>query len=157
MSAEMLVLGKKAADLAEGRSMAEKAIADGSAFDKFRQLVRAQGGDVSYVDDPDKMAKASMVEVVPAPKSGWIQHVHAGEVGEAAVSLGAGRAKKGDPVDHAVGFIIHRKVGERIEAGQPLFTIHANNAAVKPEVQARVAAAHVISDEPVPPLPLFYE
>lgn len=157
MSAEMLVLGKKAADFAEGRSMAEKAIADGSAFDKFRQLVRAQGGDVSYVDDPDKMAKASMVEVVPAPKSGWIQQVHAGEVGEAAVSLGAGRAKKGDPVDHAVGFIIHRKVGERIEAGQPLFTIHANNAAVKPEVQARVAAAHVISDEPVPPLPLFYE
>ncbi|MBI5295244.1 MAG: thymidine phosphorylase [Chloroflexi bacterium] len=157
MSAEMLVLGKKAADFAEGRSMAEKAIADGSAFDKFRQLVRAQGGDVSYVDDPDKMAKASMVEVVPATKSGWIQQVHAGEVGEAAVSLGAGRAKKGDPVDHAVGFIIHRKVGDRIEAGQPLFTIHANNAAVKPEVQARVAAAHVISDEPVPPLPLFYE
>lgn len=157
MSAEMLVLGKKAADFAEGRSMAKKAIADGSAFDKFRQLVRAQGGDESYVDDPDKMAKASMVEVVPAPKSGWIQQVHAGEVGEAAVSLGAGRAKKGDPVDHAVGFIIHRKVGDRIEAGQPLFTIHANNAAVKPEVQARVAAAHVISDEPVPPLPLFYE
>jgi pyrimidine-nucleoside phosphorylase len=157
MSAEMLVLGRKAADFAEGRAMAEKAIADGSAFEKFRQLIHAQGGDVSYVDNPDKMAKASMVEVVPAPKSGWIQQVHAGEVGEAAVSLGAGRAKKGDPVDHAVGFIIHRKVGDRIEAGQPLFTIHANNAAVKPEVQARVAAAHVISDKPVPALPLFYE
>lgn len=157
MSAEMLVLGQKARDIAEGRALAERAIAEGRAFEKFCQLVRAQGGDVSYVDDPDKMAKASMVEVVPAPKSGWIQQIHAGEVGEAAVSLGAGRARKGEPVDHAVGFIIHRKVGERVEAGQPLFTIHANNAAVKPEVQARVAAAHVISDTPVSPLPLFYD
>ena len=157
MSAEMLVLGKKARDFTEGREMAEKAIADGSAFEKFRQLVRAQGGDVSYVDNPDKMAKASMVEVIRAPKSGWIQQIHAGEVGEAAVSLGAGRAKKGEPVDHAVGFIIHHKVGDRIETGQPLFTIHANNAAAKSGVQARVAAAHVISDSPVLPLPLFYE
>jgi pyrimidine-nucleoside phosphorylase len=157
MCAEMLVLGKKAKDFAEGRAMAEKAIADGSAFEKFRQLIRSQGGDVSYVDNPDKMAKASMIEVVPAPKSGWIQQIQAREVGEAAVSLGAGRARKGDPVDHAVGFIIHHKVGDRVEAGQPLFTIHANNVAVKPEVQARVAAAHVISDVPVPALPLFYE
>jgi len=94
---------------------------------------------------------------VPAPKSGWIQKIHAGEVGEAAVTLGAGRARKGDPVDHAVGFMIHHKVGDRVEAGQPLFTIHANNAAIQPEVQARVAAAHVISDAPVSPLPLFYE
>ncbi len=157
MSAEMLVLGKKAKDVTEGRALAEQAIADGRAFEKFRQLISAQGGDVSYVDDPDKMAKASIVEVVPAPKSGWIQQIHAGEVGRAAVTLGAGRDKKGDPVDHAVGFMIHHKVGDRVEAGQPLFTIHANNAAIKPEVQARVAAAHIISDVPVPPLPLFYE
>jgi pyrimidine-nucleoside phosphorylase len=157
MCAEMLVLGKKAGDFAEGRALAEQSIAEGRAFEKFRQLVRAQGGDVSYVDDPDKMEKASMVEVIPAPKSGWIQQIQAREVGEAAVSLGAGRARKGEPVDHAVGFIIHRKVGERVEAGQPLFTIHANNAAVKPEVQARVFAVHIISDDPIPPLPLFYE
>ena len=157
MSAEMLVLGKKAKDVTEGRALAEQAIADGRAFEKFRQLISAQGGDVSYVDDPDKMAKASIVEVVPAPKSGWIQQIHAGEVGRAAVTLGAGRDKKGDPVDHAVGFMIHHKVGDRVEAGQPLFSIHSNNAAIKPEVQARVAAAHIISDVPVPPLPLFYE
>jgi pyrimidine-nucleoside phosphorylase len=157
MSAEMLVLGKKAKDTAEGRALAERAIADGRAFAKFRQLIGAQGGDVSYVDDPDKMAKASIIEVVPAPASGWIEQIHAGEVGEAAVTLGAGRARKGDPVDHAVGFMIHHKVGDRVEAGQPLFTIHANNAAIKPDVQARVAAAHIISDVPVPPLPLFYE
>ena len=157
MSAEMLVLGKKAKDVTEGRALAEQAIADGRAFEKFRQLISAQGGDVSYVDDPDKMAKASIVEVVPAPKSGWIQHSHAGEGGRAAVTLGACRDKKGDPVDHAGGFMIHHKGGDRVEAGQPLFTIHANNAAIKPEVQARVAAAHIISDVPVPPLPLFYE
>ncbi len=157
MSAEMLVLGRKAKDLAAGRRMAEKAIANGRAFEKFRQLVMAQGGDVSYVDDPEKLPKAEIVEVVPAPKSGWIKQVHAREIGEAAVSIGAGRAQKGDPVDHAVGLLIHHKVGDRIEAGQPLFTIHANGAAAQAEVRKRVAAAHVISEVPVPPLPLFYD
>ena len=76
-----------------------------------------------------KFERAKYVEVVNAPRSGFISQVHARIVGEASVALGAGRAKKGDPIDHAVGFLIHKKVGDKVEAGEPLFEIHANDEA----------------------------
>ncbi|MEP7135185.1 MAG: thymidine phosphorylase [Chloroflexota bacterium] len=157
VSAHMLVLGKRAKDLEEGRAMAEKAIADGTGFEKFRVLVQAQGGDVSYVDDTSKFPRAKFVEVVNAPRNGFISEVQARSVGEAAVILGAGRAKKSDAVDHAVGFIIHKKVGDQVTMGEPLFTIHANDEAKLTEAREAVLAAHSVSDTVVPPLPLFYQ
>ncbi len=157
IAAHMLFLGETAADVEAGRALAEKAIADGSAFEKFRALVRAQGGDVSYVDDPDKLPRAALVEAVNAPRSGFLKQVRARDVGEAAVSLGAGRAKKGDPIDYAVGFVIHHKVGDKVKEGEPLFTVHANDKKKMVEAIASVSAAHSIEDFPVPPLPLFYE
>jgi len=153
----MLMLGKRIDNLAEGRAMAEKAIADGSAFEKLCVLVQAQGGDVSYVDDSSKFQRARIVEVVNAPRSGYISEVNARSVGEAAVTLGAGRAKKSDNVDHAVGFVIHRKVGEQVQKGEPLFTIHANDESKLIEVREAVVAAHLFSNTAVSPLPLFYE
>jgi pyrimidine-nucleoside phosphorylase len=143
--------------LVEGRALAEKAIADGSAFDKFRVLVTAQGGDVSFVDDPAKFPKARLIEKVNAPRTGILSQVHARSAGEAAVTLGAGRAKKGDPIDHAVGIVILHKVGDRVEAGQPLFEIHANDEQKLAGARDEVLRAHVIGDKTVPPLPLFYE
>jgi pyrimidine-nucleoside phosphorylase len=157
VSAHMLVLGKRAKDLAEGRAMAEKAIADGSGFEKFRVLVQAQGGDVSYVDDVSKFPRAKFIEVVKASRSGSISQVQARSVGEAAVTLGAGRAKKSDAVDHAVGFIIHKKVGDQIQKGEPLFSIHANDESKLAEARDVVLAAHSFSATVVPPLPLFYD
>jgi len=157
LSAHMLVLGQRAKDLDEGRAMAQKSIDDGSALEKFRVLVQAQGGDVSYVDDMSKYARAKYVEVVNAPRNGFISQVHARIVGEASVALGAGRAKKGDPIDHAVGFLIHKKVGDKVEAGEPLFEIHANDEAKLVEARTNVLSAYAFSDEFVPPLPLFYE
>lgn len=157
VSAHMLVLGKRARDLAAGRALAEKSLADGSAFEKFRVLVEAQGGDISYVDDTSKFPRAEHIQVVKAPRSGYLAEVQARSVGEAAVVLGAGRARKADPVDHAVGFLIHHKVGERVEKGEPLFTVYANDAEKLKEVRATVLAAHVFSEQPVEPLPLFYE
>jgi pyrimidine-nucleoside phosphorylase len=157
VSAHMLVLGEVTGSLAEARSLAEKSIADGSAFAKFRQLVSAQGGDVSFVDDPDKLPKAGLVQVVTAPRSGSLLQVQARAVGEASVALGAGRARKGDPLDYAVGFVIHHKVGDKIEKGEPLFTVHASDKDKLDEAVLSVSAAHVIGDRPVPPLPLFYD
>jgi len=157
VSAHMLVLGNRAKDLAAGRTMAEKSLADGAAWEKFRVLVQAQGGDVAFVDDPSRLPKADRIEGVMAPRSGFISQVHARIVGEAAVALGAGRARKGDPVDHAVGFIIHKKVGDQVTAGELLFEIHANEAEKLAEARKSVLFAHLFSDESVPPLPLFYE
>ncbi len=156
VSAHMLVLGKRAADLSEGRRMAERSIADGSAFEKLRVLVQAQGGDVSYIDDTSKFPKAANIEEVKSPQSGFLSEVQARTVGEAAVTLGAGRARKSDPVDHAVGFLIHHKVGDRVEAGEPLFSIHANDESRLAEAREAVLAAHQFSEGPVEKLPLFY-
>jgi pyrimidine-nucleoside phosphorylase len=157
VAAYMLVLGKRASDLHEGRQLAEWAIIEDRAIEKFRALVEAQGGEVDYVDEPEKLPKARLIEVVESPKSGYLRQVQARVIGEAAVSLGAGRTRKEDPVDHAVGFVIHHKVGDKVEKGQPLFTVHANDE--KLLVQARQAGldAHLWSDEPVPAYPLFHE
>jgi pyrimidine-nucleoside phosphorylase len=153
----VLVIGQRAKDLDEGRAMAQKCIDDGSALEKLRVLVQAQGGDVSYVDDVSHFEQAKYIEAVKSPRSGFISQVHARLVGEASVALGAGRAKKGDPIDHAVGFLIHKKVGDKVEAGEPLFEIHANDEAKLVEARTNVLSAYGFSDEFVPPLPLFYE
>jgi pyrimidine-nucleoside phosphorylase len=157
VSAHMLVLGKRAGDVVEGRLMAERSIADGSAFEKLRVLVEAQGGDVSYVDDTSKFPPAEYVEVVESPQNGYVAQIQARTIGEAAVALGAGRARKSDPIDHAVGFLIHHKVGDQVQRGEPLFTIHADDKEKLEEARPAVLSAHVFSTEPVERLPLFYD
>jgi len=156
VSAQMLILGRRASDFEAGWRMAEMAIASGAAFEKFRVMVGAQGGDVSYLDCPQKFPKAKFIEVVEAERSGYLQRVHACIIGEAAVALGAGRARKGDPVDHAVGLLIHRKVGDHVDQGHPLFTIYANDEAKLTDCRHTVKTAFGWSDQPVPALPLFY-
>ena len=157
VAAHMLVVGEVASTLEAGHALVERSLADGSAFAKFQQLVQAQGGDVSYVDNPDTFPRARLVQTVDAPRSGYVERVQAKIVGEASVALGAGRAKKTDPVDHAVGFVIHHKVGDKVRAGEPLFTVHANDQKKLEEAAASVLAAHELDDFPVPPMPLFYE
>lgn len=156
VSAQMLVLGRRAPDLESGRRMADAAIASGAAFEKFRLLVGSQGGDISYLNEPQKFPKAKFIQVVQADRSGYLTRVHARIIGEAAVALGAGRARKGDPVDHAVGFLIHRKVGDYVAQNQPLFTVHADDQVKLAEACQVVQTAFGWSDQPVPALPLFY-
>jgi pyrimidine-nucleoside phosphorylase len=157
VSAHMLVLGRITPDLESGYRMAEMVIASGAAFEKFRALVRAQGGDVSFVDVPGKFPRAKFVEVVKADRSGFLAQVHARLFGEAAVILGGGRARKGDQVDHEVGLIIHRNVSEKVEVGEPLFTIHANEAGKQAKAREWLREAIGWSDQPVTALPLFYK
>jgi len=157
VSEHLLVLGKLAQNLEEGRAMAEKSIADGSAFEKLRILVDAQGGDVSYVENTSKFPQAEYIDVVESPQGGYLSEIHARIVGEAAVTLGAGRARKSDPIDHAVGFVIHHKVGDRVEKGAPLFTVHANDREKLSEARQAILSAHQFHEEPVDRLPLFYE
>jgi pyrimidine-nucleoside phosphorylase len=137
--------------------MAEAAIQDGTAFMKLKTLVGAQGGDVAYLDDPEHLPKAQYVETVEAPRSGYLEKVHARVVGESAVILGAGRAQKGDPIDHAVGVLIHHKVGDQLVKGAPLFTVHASDQGTLAEAREAILGAHTWNAKPVKPLPLFYE
>jgi pyrimidine-nucleoside phosphorylase len=137
--------------------MAKASISDGTAFMKLKTLVDSQGGDVVYLDAPERLPRAQLVEEVPAPRSGYLEHVHARIVGKTAVILGAGRVQKGDPIDHAVGVLIHHKVGKQLAKGDPLFTIHANDQDSLAQARGAILKAHQWSDEPIQPLPLFYE
>ncbi len=157
VASHMLVMGKLAHNEQQGRQMAEQALLGGKALARFRELVSAQGGDVSYIDDLDKLPQASMQEVVLADRTGYLCQVDARLVGEASVLLGAGRAKKGDPIDHAVGIMVHHKVGDYIESGQPLFTLYANQKTALEEARRHLAEAIEWSETPVEPLPLFYD
>ncbi len=152
----MLAIGGKAADHTEGMQLAQAALDDGRGWEFFKRLVAAQGGDVAVIENPDRLPKARFVKEVASPRSGYLSEIHARIVGETVVSLGGGRAKKGDPIDHAVGAIIHHKVGGHVEAGEPLFTIHANDQARLEDAHQRLLQAHSWSDSPVEPLPLFY-
>lgn len=156
VSSHMLRLGRRAKDLGEARVMAERAISDGSALEKLRVLVQAQGGDVSYVDHPGKLPRARLIESVQSPRSGWLAEIGARAIGEASVALGAGRASKSDRIDHAVGFLIYHKVGDYVERGAPLFSVHAQDEARQTAARDEVLRAHVFSDRETPPLPLFY-
>jgi len=156
VASHMLNLGQKAPNLQFARQMAEEALESGQAWTLFRQLVHAQGGDLAYVDDPERLPRAALVETVSAARAGYLSGINAREVGETSVELGAGRARKEDPIEHSVGIVIHHKVGDRVEKGQPLFTIHANDPAKLKKARARLLAAHQWSDSPCDPLPLFY-
>jgi len=111
---------------------------------------------VTYVDDPGKLPSARLVFTVEAQQAGFISAINAREVGETAVELGAGRAKKADVIDYAVGIVIHRKVGDAVQPGDALFTVHANDLVKQMDARARLVKAFAFSQQPVQPLPLFY-
>ena len=157
VAGHMLALGGQAEDAESGRKKAEEAIGEGRAWDKFRLLVQVQGGDVAFIDHPERLPRASLVKPVLAPQGGFLAGIHARLIGEAAVLLGAGRARKGDAIDHAVGIEVHHKVGDHVNSGEPLFTIHAHDSTRLEEATQQVMAAHTWSSEAVDPLPLFYD
>jgi len=157
VAAQMLMLAKVERSPQGARVRLEAALSDGRAFEKFRALVQAQGGEVAAVENPDLLPRAVLVETVPAPRTGYLSQVHAAEVGKAAVALGAGREKKGDVVDLAVGVEVLHKVGDRVKKGEALFVVHANDAVKLAEAKDRLMAAHKWRSEKVMPLPLFYK
>ena len=157
VASHMLLLGKRAGTLEEARQMAESAITEGRAWEYFRRLVKAQGGDLAYVDDPSKLPGAPVAETIRAEQAGWIKQVHARIVGETSVVLGAGRVKKGEPIHPGVGIIVHCKVGDRVEQGAPLFTVFAKTQQDAAEARTRLMEALAWSDAECPPLPLFYD
>jgi len=156
VAAEMLLLGGKASDNNAALTLAMETLASGAAWHKFMEMVEAQGGDVRYIEEPERLPQARLIEPVPAPRSGYLASVNAAEAGMAVVDLGGGREKKGDPIDHSVGLIVHYKVGDLVQKDTPLFTVHANDEAKLAAARERVLAAHTFSNSPVQRLPLFY-
>lgn len=157
VAAHMVVLAGQAATLDQARQKLVAARDSGHALAKFRQMVAAQGGDVAQVDNPALLPQAALVERVNAPQAGYVAALDTGALGWAAVHLGAGRAVKGEAIDHAVGLVMPVKVGDWLPAGAELATIHANDPARLAAARQAILAAITWSAEPVPPLPHIYE
>ncbi|MBC1559397.1 pyrimidine-nucleoside phosphorylase [Listeria booriae] len=145
LGSQMVVLAKKAKDLNEARDMLKEVMANGKALAKFKDFLNNQGGDGSIVDDPSKLPQAEFKIDVPAKESGVVSEIVADEIGIAAMLLGAGRATKEDEIDLAVGIMLRKKVGDKVEAGEPLVTIYANKEDVK-AVEEKIYANIKVSD-----------
>ena len=157
VASHMLLLAEEVKDLAEARGIIEKALEGGGAFERMTAMVNAQGGDSEVLENLDRLPSAPIIKTYTSKESGFLALVHAREVGLSAMQLGAGRSKKVDPVDHAVGVVVHGKVGDSMEQGDPLFTIHAQSEEVASAVAERLYSAHTFTDMAVEPLPLFYD
>jgi pyrimidine-nucleoside phosphorylase len=146
--------GDRWTDLDDVKAYLERQIASDAALTKFREMVDAQGGDSRVIDNPDLLPQASLVESVTAPRAGYVARVLAEDIAWAAFDLGAGRERKGDPIDPAVGVVVHKKVGDSVDAGETVATLYANSPL--DSCRERVSRAFAYSDDVVEPLPLFY-
>jgi pyrimidine-nucleoside phosphorylase len=142
-AAHLLALSDLGVDQDEGRRRAEEAIASGAALEMYERWVGAQGGNPSL----DALPRAPVVVPVPAGETGYVRRIATTAVGEAALRLGAGRATKDDPIDHAVGIVVLAKRGDRLEVGDRLAEIHAQDEAAAERAAREVAAAYELGDD----------
>jgi pyrimidine-nucleoside phosphorylase len=154
----MLVLAGEVATLHEARGQLARDLDNAVAWQKFLEWITAQGGDPDVLEDPSLLPSATWVEDLPSPKEGYVADIQAQEVGQASVLLGAGRERKDDPIDHAVGVILHKKVGDVVSRGESLLTIHAHQvgstaAVTMAQARALLLDAFRWSDTPPSPPP----
>jgi pyrimidine-nucleoside phosphorylase len=149
--------GQKWTDFDSTKAELAERLASGTGLAKFRQLVEIQGGDTAVIDDPSKLAQATHKIEIKAIDSGFIAEAGANYIAMAALVLGAGREKKEDKIDPAVGIEVLRKVGDAVKAGDVLAVVHANDLHKADEARRLVDAAFVTAHDPVAPLPLFYD
>jgi len=144
-------------DSSAARAAAERSLDDGTAAERFARMIEAQGGDPRVLEDPWSVLPAAPVRVeVVARGEGFLAAVEGEELGRIAATLGAGRIKKGDPIDHAVGLEFRPKIGDRLEAGEPVATVHARDESAAEAASERVRRAVTITPDPATPPPLVF-
>jgi pyrimidine-nucleoside phosphorylase len=124
LAARMIHIGKKSATLEEARLIAEKHLVDGSAYKKFKQVVAAQGGNPQALDKFELLPNATGMREINSPRAGYVSSIDAEDIGVASNMIGAGRDKKEDSIDPAVGIILEVKTGEKVDAGSVLCRLY---------------------------------
>ena len=142
----MLHLGGVSKTVAEGKQQSERLISSGKALEKFRQMVELQGGDARVIEEPKRLPQARQTVDIAGPKSGFVCAMQCEQIGTACVILGGGRERKEDAVDPAVGIVLHKKVGDRVAAGEPLATVYYNADARLDRARQMIAEACQIGD-----------
>ena len=154
---EFLLATEMAKDKESAHRMVEEKISSGAALDKMAEFIEAQGGNKEDVYHPENLPKAAHTAEILATADGYVSKIQCEEIGLCAMLLGGGRAKKEDVIDPAVGFILHKKKGDAVKAGESLATMHYNGDAFPEDVQKRFLEAYTISVEKPQLNPLIYE
>jgi pyrimidine-nucleoside phosphorylase len=147
-AAWMLLLAERAPSLEQGRQQANELVRNRSALEKFRQIIKAQGGDASVIDDPKRLPQAKHQVQVLSQASGFVESIQCEQVGVASLVLGGGREKKEDSIDPAVGLVLHKKVGDSVRQGEPICTVHYNSAARLNDARGLLGQAYRIAEKP---------
>lgn len=150
LGAELLIMGGVAAGPEAARELLKRVLLSGQALQKFRQFVARQGGNERVVDGLDLLPRARIVEPLMSPEAGYLESLDAEAIGRAVVLLGGGRAQKTDKIDHAVGVVVHAKIGDQVQRDKPLLTVHANDPLKLTQARILLEAAHTIRKKPVP-------
>lgn len=156
LGSHMVYLAKKANSLEEARQLLENAIKDGSALETFKLFLASQGGDASVVDQPDKLPQAKYIIELEAKEDGYVKEMVADEIGTAAMILGAGRATKESTIDLAVGLMLRKKIGDKVQKGDSLVTIYSNFEDVE-AVKQKLYENITVTSQPAKAPTLIYE
>ncbi|BFT71360.1 pyrimidine-nucleoside phosphorylase [Paenibacillus sp. P36] len=156
VAAYMSLLGKVFESFEEAQEAVRDIVMNGKALETFKRFVASQGGDPRVVDQPELLPTASYRFEVPAERDGYVNQIDAEHIGIAAMLLGAGRAKKEDQIDYAVGLTLKKKIGDAVQAGESICTIHANREDVQ-EVTAMIQGAYRIAPGQPAPVQLIYD
>jgi pyrimidine-nucleoside phosphorylase len=144
----MLHLGGVSTTVAQGKELSKQLIASGKALDKFRQMVKLQGGDPRVIDDPRKLPQAQHTMTLASAKGGYLASLQCEQFGTACVLLGGGRERKEDSVDPSVGIVLHKKIGDAVSAGEPLATIYYNAAERAARARQLLEESYQMADWP---------
>ena len=156
-ASELLVMTGAASTTSEAEMRVEQVIRTGAAVAKLAEVIEAQGGNPHQIERPELLPKAPVRSMLLAPRSGNIASIKAEKMGLASMRLGAGRFKKGEEVDHRTGLILQAKVGDYLQAGEPLVEIYARSESEAREVQEALLACFTWSDAPMTVGPLVYD
>ena len=156
LGSRMLVAAGVAKDVADGKARMRAALESGAGLEKLREMIEAQGGDGRVCEDVDYLPHAAYKLDVPAPQAGYVAHMDTTAIGYCAQGLGAGRMKKTDVIDPAVGLVMRVRLGDRVEAGDPLATLYLNRRELADDAAQKLTQAITISQEKPELPPLIY-
>jgi pyrimidine-nucleoside phosphorylase len=158
LAAWMFFLGERVKTVEEGKKLSMDLITSGMAREKFREIVALQGGDVAVVDDPGQLVRARQTLDIVATANGYVTAIQCEQLGTAGVVLGGGREKKEDKIDPAVGLVFHKRIGDGVQRGEPLCTLHYNSDDRLSEAKLLAETAYCIEPEKPKALPsLIYQ
>lgn len=157
LGSNMVLLAKKASNVDEARKMLLKTIEDGSAINKFKEFIEGQGGDISQVEDTDKLPKAKYIVPVKSDREGYVTKINAQSIGLVAMELGAGRATKESTIDLAVGIVLNKKREEKVAKGDVIAYIHSNDEANIEKATKGILENYKIEKEYTENISLIYD